>query len=328
MRVGSYGRGALPRITANADCVRITGDHVHVTAIHPSGCTWAGVRLSGAHDVVRRARASHNEVGIEADPASRHARILGNKLVDNDRMAPDTPGNDDDYGAHGVLVRGDHAEVAWNRISGSVAWSADYGTDGTAVEIYGGIGTRVHHNRAVDNRAFTELGNSRTRDTRYSYNVSVSKVPYAEFVVTRGADPTHGGVNGTVVSHNTVKHTGRGSQAFWCGFNCNARVLTIRDNIFWIAGRIGYADGTLGGRNNLYAGSELETRMLPGDVQAAPHFRSFAGNDLRLAATSPAVDRTRSTVADGWRVDAGNRSLPRDGDGNGTRYLDLGALER
>ena len=286
--VSSYGSGPLPTVTADDDCVHVTGDHVHVTGIHPTGCTWVGLRLSGEHDLAYGVTASHNEVGIEADPDSNHTRILRNQLLANDKMAPGTDGTNDDYGAHGILVRGDDAEVAWNYIRDSVAVSPDYGTDGTAVEIYGGIGTEVHHNYALDNRAFTELGNSRTRATTYHHNVSISDVDYAEFIVTRGADPTHGGVPGTVIRNNTAKHTGRGSQAFWCGYNCTPDILTMSRNVFWINGRIGWADGTVGGRDNLYANAPLEIPLLPGDVYAAPQFTDFANDDLTLRTSSPA----------------------------------------
>ena len=101
---------------------------------------------------------------------------MRNYLHHNDRMAPNTPGAFDDYGAVGVVVQGDNTEVAYNTITDNWAASADFGTDGSAVEIYGGIGTSVHHNTASNNRTFTELGNNRSADTTYAYNQVTSSL--------------------------------------------------------------------------------------------------------------------------------------------------------
>ena len=113
-------------------------------------------------------------------------------------MAANTPGTFDDYGAVGVVVQGDNTEVAYNTITDNWAASADFGTDGSAVEIYGGIGTLVHHNTANNNRTFTELGNNRSADTTYAYNQVTSSLRDTEFLITRGdadvlrPDPRHG----------------------------------------------------------------------------------------------------------------------------------------
>lgn len=330
--VSSYGRGALPLVQG---CLRLAADHQVLHQVHVDGCTWSAVRIAGDHALVYNVEATGSFAGIEVRPETTGARLLRNWVRDNDRMAPGTTGTNDDYGAHGILVRGDQAEVAWNHVSGHLADSPDYGTDGSAIEVYGAVGTRIHHNVAVDNRAFLELGHSRTRDTRVTYNVSRTSVPYAEFVITRGSDPHHGGVLGTVVAHNTARHSGRGSQAFWCAPGCSAEVLTLAANVFDVTGRMGWADGLLGGRDNLYWGSGVEHALLPGDVVADPRFVAPAAGDLHLGAGSPAVDsagaalaaRTDATAPTD-RVDADGRRLPRDGDGDRVAVLDRGALER
>ena len=96
--------------------------------------------------------------------------MVRNYLHHNDKMWPNTPGAFDDSGAVGMVVVGDNTEVAYNTITDNIAPSVDFGTDGSAVEIYGGIGTVVHHNVASNNRTFTELGNPRSADTTYAYN--------------------------------------------------------------------------------------------------------------------------------------------------------------
>ena len=327
--VGAWGTGALPRITgATGSCVDVVGSRVTVTDLHVDGCAWAGVRVGGDDVRVERVLATGSWAGIQVDTGADRARVLRNEVRDNDRMAPGTDGPDDDYGAFGILVNGDAAEVGWNLITGQEALSPDYGSDGSAVEVYGAVGTRVHHNRAFGNRAFTELGHARTADTVYAYNVSVSDVPYAEFLVTRGAGNAFGPVSGTVAVHNSVLHTGAGAQGFWCGGTCSPAVLTLRGNVLHVAGRAGWADvGAVGSSDNVFWGGALEIPLGPGDRYADPRFASPTTGDLRLLAGSPAVDRAGLGTA-GWSTDAQGRSTPRDGDGDGLALADVGALER
>ncbi len=54
------------------------------------------------------------------------------------------------------------------------------------MEVYGGIGTVVHHNVASNNRTFTELGNKRSANTTYAYNEVTSNLDESEFLITRG----------------------------------------------------------------------------------------------------------------------------------------------
>lgn len=327
--VGAYGTGALPRLAGSSgSCVDVTGARVAVADLHVDGCAWAGVRVAGDDVRVERVLATGSWAGIQVDTGADRAKVLRNEVRDNDRMAPGTDGPDDDYGAFGILVNGDGAEIAWNTITGQEAISPDYGSDGSAVEVYGAIGTRVHHNRAFGNRAFTELGHARTADTVYAYNVSVSDVPYAEFLVTRGSGNHFGPVVGTVAVHNSVLHTGRGAQGFWCGGTCSPAVLTLVGNVLHVAGRAGWSDvGAVGSSDNVFWGGALEVPLGPGDRYADPRFTSPTTGDLALGAGSPAVDRAGLGTA-GWGVDAQGRSTPRDGDGDGVALADVGALER
>ena len=119
-------------------------------------------------------------------------------------------------------MNGDRNEVAHNTISGSDTFSYDYGRDGAAVEIYGGQGNSIHHNVAVDNHAFSELGDPRTRDNTFGYNLVFSSLPDSTFLVTRGGQDGHGPVANTRLINNTVVMTGPGSQGFVCHGGCTA----------------------------------------------------------------------------------------------------------
>ena len=178
--------------------------------------------------------------------------MIRNYLHHNDRMAPNTPGTFDDYGAVGVVVQGDNTEVAYNSITDNWAASADFGTDGSAVEIYGGIGTLVHHNTASNNRTFTELGNPRSADSTFAYNQVTSSLRDTEFLITRGDADQFGPVRGTVAVNNSVKLTGANSLGFSCYAGCTTGYFMLYNNVLDVAGRIGYLEGSMSGGNNVY----------------------------------------------------------------------------
>ncbi|MEP6816644.1 MAG: hypothetical protein ABI873_13950, partial [Marmoricola sp.] len=190
--VSSWGTGDLPLITGG--CVQVDGSWVIVQSVRTQACTWSGIGLSGDHDSVLDSVSTDNVAGIYVRPGADDASLRRNRVFDNRRMSVNTPGGNDDSGAFGVLVRGDRADVAWNVISGQFAMSYDYGMDGSAVEIYGARGTRVHHNLARDNNTFSELGDPRTRDTSYAFNVVTGSQDDATFLITRGARSSWGPV--------------------------------------------------------------------------------------------------------------------------------------
>ncbi|MCM0622648.1 hypothetical protein [Nocardioides bruguierae] len=331
--VSAYGRGARP-VVRGGGCVQVSGDHVLVTALSARACDFAGFTLTGDDVTVRGVHATGNVAGVSIGEDAERARVLRSSLVRNRRMAPDTPGSDDDYGAYGVEVLGDHATIAWNRITGQVADSADYGRDGSAVEVYGAVGTRVHHNVSRQNLTFIELGKAGTDDTVLAYNLVTSGLEDAGFVITRGLGDGFGPVTGTVVVHNTARLSAAGTQAFWCGGICTADVLTLSDNVLVAHARIGYAldlDGLaslLGGGRNLMWGSGVEHLLSPGDEVARPRFASM--RTLRLERSSAAVDAGRRLRISGVQggVDVTGRKVGADGDGDGVGRPDRGAVER
>ena len=322
--IGSYGSSnqPKPRVTNNPGdfCMMVGANHVTVSGIHVTGCR-AGIWMRGVDNLITNVEATDNIHGIEVDSGSNGVRVMRNHLHHNDRMAPDTPGAYDDYGAVGVVVLGDNTEVGYNRISENHAPSADFGSDGSAVEIYGGIGTLVHHNVARNNRTFTELGHRRSANTTYAYNVSTSNLKDSEFLITRGASDYFGPVRGTVAVNNTVKMTGSNSLGYTCYGGCTPSTLTIHNNILDVAGRIGYADGPLAGGNNIYWHGEMSVPMLSGDKYANPKFR---GSRLRLQAKSPAVDKVKKAR---MKKDLTGRRVGVDGNGDGRRAADIGAYE-
>lgn len=286
--IGAYGVGAAPIVTGASTCIALGGSHLVLTGVQADGCTWSGVDISGSANVVTGNVFAHNAAGVVVRPSGLDNRILSNQIVDNQRMSVLTQGGDDDSGAFGVLLQGDRTEVAGNTISGHDAFSYDYGRDGSAIEVYGARDSYIHHNRAVDNQTFTELGNSRSAGNTYAYNVVTSAVADSTFVITRGAGSVWGPIVGTRFFNNTAILTGANTQGFICHAGCSPSILVMRNNIVQATWKAGYADAPFDGDYNLYWGGTRQFPLGAHDIVADPVFAG--GGDLHLGAGSPAID--------------------------------------
>jgi hypothetical protein len=321
--VGAYGNGNRPRLSGG--CLEVPGSHLIVTGFEVHDCSWAGVSITGAANRIEDNLIRNNIAGVAVRAGAMDNRILRNQIRDNNRMSVLTSTPWDDSGAFGVLLHGDRTEVAHNTISGSDAFSHDYGRDGAAIEIFGGRHSSIHHNQAFDNDAFAELGNSRSADNTFAYNLVRSSLERSTFLVTRGARSGWGPVLRTTVLNNTVFMTGRLSEGFVCDSGCGPDVLTLRNNIVVAVVKAGYADGAITDDHNLYWGGITQFPRGPHSLVADPRFVNPAGGDFRLRADSPAVDKG---VPSPHRHDLDGAPVPRDGDGDGSAVADRGAYER
>jgi len=87
-----------------------------------------------------------NAAGIVVRRGAAGNSLVHNQIIRNNLMSvlTERPSNDDS-GAFGILLQGDRTEVAHNTISGSDAFSFDYRRDGSAIEVFGARGSRIHH---------------------------------------------------------------------------------------------------------------------------------------------------------------------------------------
>lgn len=336
--IGAYGVGERPVLQDSQDQVYVTGSHLVIESIkaradavtHDAQCQNAragrrsGFRLAAgaSYDTLRDLVASDLTFGIKLEAGAHHNRVVRNVLRDND-MKSDIWTSD--AGAIGIVLFGDDNVVARNTVSGSDVCSRFYGRDGSAIEVFGGQRNRIHHNRAIDNNQFAELGNSRSADNIYAYNVVTSTLPNGHFLTTRGpGDDAWGPVARTKVLNNTVSLTGAASLAIQCAGDCSPSILTLRNNIVWAADRIGYADGGFDEGNNIYwspGGPRVWFPMSASSRKVDPAFTARAA-DLHLRATSPAVDAGWAGVVGlGFDTDFDRVGVPRGG------AVDIGAYE-
>jgi hypothetical protein len=303
----------------------VPGSHLIVTGLEVHDCSWAGISITGVANRVEDNLIRNNIAGVAVRAGAADNRILRNQIRDNNRMSVLTTKPWDDSGAFGVLLHGDRTEVAYNTISGSDAFSYDYGRDGAAVEIFGGRNNSIHHNQAFDNDAFTELGHSRSADNTFAYNLVRSSLERSTFLVTRGSKSGYGPVLRTTMLNNTVLMTGRSSEGIVCEGGCGPGILTMRNNIVVAVVKAGYADGAFIDDHNLYWGGIIQFPKGATSVVADPRFVDPGRADLHLRADSPALDRG---VPTGYSQDLDGAPVPRDGNGDGTAAVDLGCYER
>lgn len=339
--ISAYGSGNRPLFQNAQDQLYVRGSWLVIEGLaaradpvtRDSQCENApagrrtGFRLvdGASHNVLRDLVADGLFIGIWLDNGSHHNTVRSNTLRDN-RMKSDNWSSD--AGAVGIALHGDDNDVAYNTISGSDVCSRFYGRDGSAVEVYGGRRNRVHHNRGIDNNNFTELGNPRSSDNTFVYNVVTSTLRNGHFLTTRGgSDTRYGPVYRTKAHNNTVYLPGAAAYAVQCTKGCNPSILSMRNNIIWSADRIGYADAAFDEGQNIYwtPGGQLKVYfpMSSSSRKVDPSWVAPGSGDFHLQSSSPAIDAGGNAALQlGYDVDFGGMSVPQGGS------VDIGAFER
>jgi hypothetical protein len=343
--IGAYGTGNLPRIDSNTTYrfpFRISGTYITVENVQANGiaprietgCSNTGVGeivgfyLSGSYITLRYITATNLSDGVKIETMSHHNKILNSTLTNNNMMISLTTSSGDDYGAFGILVLGNDNEIANNTISGSAACSYDYGTDGSAVEVYGGQRNYIHHNKALNNETFTELARDSSRsvnavDNRFVYNQVWGGLSKQFFLATRGGSSGRGPVLNTQVYNNTVYLSSNDSIGIGCDAGCDSTILTLKNNIIWAANNrtdMQFNEGynlywtTSGNPYNVFGtGKETSTSKI-----ANPLFVNSVGNNFQLQSSSAAINA--GTLV-GYSPDLNNGTVPSAG------VTDMGAYE-
>lgn len=320
IRVDAYGTGLAPVISGASSCVMVTGDYVTVRGLKLDNCSWAGIEFAegATFGLAEFNTLTNNVAGAHVATGASDNTIQYNTIADNNKMnvlTPCPPSCSDDSGAWGVLLNGDRNIVANNTISGSDAFSYDFGRDGAAVEIFNGAANVIQRNKAIDNETFSELGGSATRDNSFVYNSARSAVGQGKFVVLTGV------TQNTSLINNSVYLTGATSQGIVCSSGCTTSVLHTRNNVIEAVLKAGYADAAFDDAYGVYSGF-IQFPLGPNSISADPQFRSTT--DLRVELTSPAVDSGTSL---GYTSDVDGKTVPLDNNNDGVRTVNRGSNE-
>ncbi|MFG1877770.1 hypothetical protein ACGFIV_23240 [Sphaerisporangium sp. NPDC049003] len=327
--VGSYGRGARPKISGrNGDCVVVEGSYWRISDLRASDCGWGGFRIDGRHNDLWDVYADRNVAGVWVTERGSHNVIRDSQMIGNDRMSVDDSEPDNDSGAFGVLLNGDDNSVIGNLIVGSYASSQDYVSDGAAVEVYDGDRNLVAHNVARDNETFTELGHSpggTAKGNLFANNVVTSGEKRGSFLITRGAGHAVGPVTGTVAVNNSVYLPARKTIGVSCADGCSAKILRLRNNAIKVGGVLGYEDGSgIDDAGGVYDGRSTGIKLGHRSIREDPGFHSR--HDLRLRPGAASIGQG-VPLGPSWyggtglAHDAAGRAIPR------SRNTDAGAYQ-
>lgn len=354
--IDAYGNGNLPIIEKNTDgpALSLQGSYITVQNLYLQGkpsqppvlCGSSNIsigRVTGiaiangkSQNTIRNIEAAGFYAAVEIKNNASNNRILNNYLHDNNMLLV----SGGDSGAFGVLIHGDHNEIAYNRIENNDVCSPDYGRDGSAVEIYGDGGNgasfnNIHHNTTKNVDSFAELGkssSSEATDNIFAYNQYVYTSPsnHGIFLVTRGAGDGYGPILRTILYNNTAFMTGNFKQGLVCYAGCDATILKMRNNIIQKSSGAISTDRSIDEDYNLFVGpiSSLTGPLGSHSQQStSTNFAQFVNittEDFRLQPGSPAINSgTIESVESGYNSDLNYppHSVP------GGTAVDIGAYE-
>lgn len=252
----SYGQGEAPVITNTStamysDAFSVKGaSYVVFDGLHVTGASQAAFNIDqySSHVTIKNVEA--NSVG-EAVLLKGHDSVVTQNyfhdlvMVKNTVGAKGTTAGDDDYGANGVVVSGNGNEISFNLIVNAKAPSYDYGVDGGAIEVFGGVqDLSVHDNIVKDSAGFFELGGLSSLATSGGGNISITNnisINNGVFSVIHNAGGAFGiAVSDIDVSGNTIIETGLNewkSSIIYLDKAASKEEVDIHDNVIVVGDR-------------------------------------------------------------------------------------------
>lgn len=323
--ISAYGGGDLPIIqnAGNyASHVRVSGSYqviefLFLKKTNPNrdpncnnqsyGWYWGfGFANGSSYNTVRYSKATGMTAGVYLNDNAHHNKILNNELYANNVMGVLDPAPSNDVGAWGINLHGTDNEIAYNYLHDNLAsCSYDYGFEGSAIELFKAQRNKIHHNKSINDKVFSELGGDSTRksaDNTFAFNLYTSNKKGAEFLVVTGyGDTKFGPVLRTKMYNNTIHLTHATSEGVICSRGCSPEILEMRNNIIWAEWKVAFADGPFAESNNVFwnsAGKPLvqfqNFTMSSTDIMANPLFVDRLAWNFHLKSNSPAKDRGSS----------------------------------
>jgi len=323
-----YGVGNAPIFSHSVSgtnwvtAIFIEADWVVVEGFKVSNVHNAGVYIAeGAdHNIVRDLEITNVGEGI---PVHGQYNLITRNYIHDLHMINNTPGDVDDYGAVGVVLSSSNNEVSYNQFINCKAPSFDFGVDGGAVEWFGQSNHNdVHHNLAVGNAGFLEVGLGSVDGARLAYNVSFNN---GRFSLINLAGHFASRVSDFRVENNTIIEAAEGERG-WVIFAFEGEpgpsTFLLRNNILAIENFEAVSNkSTFTHSHNLYSlsgGTEPGFNLNPEEQLADPGFVNPTNQDFHLLSSSPAID---AGILLGYSLDFDNRPVPANTD------PDLGAFE-
>jgi hypothetical protein len=334
--IAAYGTGNLPKIQNSYNVnVQISGSHQIIKyleatqsgAVNPDpncnnqsvgwkvGFSFAG---NAAYNTLSNSRASNNAMGVRTDYDAHHNRIINNNIVNNTMVWELRPTAT--LGAMGVLLHGDHNEVGHNYFRNNMSICTYTGTaESNSVELYGARFSNIHHNTAINDRVFSEIGGETghpSADNTFAYNlhvVTLSDPTGARFIVTRGVGHVNGPVYRTNVYNNTIYFSGSNAKGISCAL-CATNILIVKNNVLWVNREPISVDGGFVEERNLFWSSDgrplINFTRSSSSIVANPQFRDTSRRDFRVRSGSEAIDNASMVTFNlGHRRDLGGTNI-------------------
>jgi len=320
--IGAYGQGDRPLIQNSSTQVVVTGtnqliDNLRVRSDpdsldtkckdNPIGNrTGISFEAGATNNTVRNAVITDLSSGVHFTTRATYNKLLHSELSNNIMMFDADPYKNDG-GAQAILLQGDYNEIAYNDIFGSMACSTRYGTDGTAIELYGGQNNSIHHNSTWNNANFTEISLPRTTVNVFAYNL----------VNGHSAVTVHDGTTRTIVINNVFYSTGgSGDNGVVCA-PCSGNVMTFKNNIVWGYGALSTGGTSADEGYNIYWAPNghpyFDGPISPTSLVADPMFVN-PGVDFHVEGDSPALGAgSMESVSLGWQHDLNLTPVPQAG---------------
>ena len=225
--------------------LQITDTTISPTNRSPLANVGAGVAMEGStHCLLSSMSISLVGAGVTADlntGISCDYNTFTNNYIYNLRMVYTGSGNNDDYGANGIILSGaSNNVISYNTFEGCYATSPDYGVDGGALEYY----NSCSYNTAIYNTAINCNGFFENGADSPTNNCSNNVFAYNKIINCGGCAYIHATGSFNVNTSNlqfynnvivdTVTQLANYSYMFWSDAAPATGSIVVKNNIFWV----------------------------------------------------------------------------------------------
>lgn len=338
----TYGEGSPPVFTNSYAALPYTraftiqGSHIRMENLTIKDVKEAGIYLNSSATYVTLDSLDISRTAYAIVILGNHNVISNSKLHDTLMMANNEDNGDNDIGAAGVLLWGSDNIIHHNTIENNLQHSYDYGTYGSAIELYSEAQpierNIIQHNIIRNNNAVTNVGgygHPTFRDNVFAYNLLVNNSRLATLHNGGYLESTVENLkfHNNTVYENTTEWSGIGATRSKDSFITfiaapESSALELRNNIFWVRGISTLANFKAFTHDyNLYYLHEgtAPITLNPSERMGVPLFISTgATKNFHLQSNSPA--RNAGTRL-GYIHDLDNKAVPYE------EIPDLGAYE-